>query len=46
MAKEADAIESAVNAVLDDGYRTGDIMQEGKKQVSCSQMGDLVAEKI
>lgn len=46
MAKEADAIENAVNAVLDEGFRTGDIMSDGKKLVSCTEMGALVAEKI
>ncbi len=46
MAQEADAIENAVNKVLDDGFRTGDIMQEGCEKVSCSRMGDLVAERI
>ena len=46
LGKEADAIESAINKVLDEGYRTGDIFVEGLKKVSCSQMGDLVAERI
>lgn len=46
MAEEADAIEAAVNRVLDEGYRTGDIMQEGCKRVSCSEMGDLVAASL
>ena len=46
MAKEADAIESAVDKVLNDGCRTGDIMSEGKTQVSCSEMGDLIAKAI
>ena len=46
MAKVADAIEDAVNNVLDDGFRTGDIMQEGCKKTTCSEMGDLVAERI
>jgi 3-isopropylmalate dehydrogenase len=46
MADEADAIENAVNKVLDDGYRTGDIMQEGMTKVGCKKMGDLVAERI
>lgn len=46
MAKEADCIEAAVSAVLDDGIRTGDIMQEGCRKVTCSEMGDLVAAKI
>jgi 3-isopropylmalate dehydrogenase len=42
MAQEADAIEASVNRVLDEGYRTGDIMQEGCRRVTCSEMGDLV----
>lgn len=46
MAEEADAVEIAVNKVLDEGYRTSDIMQEGCKKVSCSEMGDLVVTKI
>ena len=46
MSEEANAVEKAVDAVLADGYRTGDIMSEGMKCVSCSEMGDLVAQKI
>lgn len=46
MAKEADAIEQAVSGVLDDGFRTGDIMQDGCQKVTCSEMGDLVAARI
>lgn len=46
MAAEADIIENAVNKVLDDGYRTGDIMQKGCKKVTCSEMGDLVVANI
>ncbi len=44
--KEACAIEAAVNSVLDTGYRTGDIMSEGMKQVGTIEMGDLVAAAI
>ncbi len=44
--QEADAIENAVKLVLADGYRTGDIMSDGCTKVSCSQMGDLLAERI
>ena len=44
--KEADAIDAAVKAVLKEGYRTIDIMSEGCTQVGCSQMGDLLAERI
>lgn len=46
MSDEADAVENAINKVLDDGYRTGDIMSEGMKKVSCSEMGSLIAEAI
>lgn len=44
--QEADAIENAVQQVLKEGYRTVDIMSEGCKQVTCSEMGDLIAERI
>ena len=46
MAAEADAVEKAVNDVLDAGYRTADIMSDGHTRVSCSEMGDLVAARI
>ena len=35
-------IENAVNQVLDKGYRTGDIMSEGMKQVGCKEMGEVL----
>ena len=44
--KEADAVEAAVKQVLKDGYRTIDIMDEGKTQVGTIQMGDLICERI
>jgi len=44
--KEASAIEAAVKQVLKDGYRTVDIMDDGKTLVGTKQMGDLVAENI
>jgi 3-isopropylmalate dehydrogenase len=44
--READAVEAAVQKVLSDGFRTGDIMSEGCKKVSTSEMGDLIAERI
>ncbi len=43
---EAKAIEDAVEQVLDEGYRTGDIFAEGMTKVSCTQMGDLVAARV
>ena len=44
--READAIENAVQAVLTEGYRTGDIMSEGCTRVGTCKMGDLIAERI
>ncbi|MDY5985403.1 MAG: 3-isopropylmalate dehydrogenase [Lachnoclostridium sp.] len=44
--KEAEAIENAVEQVLKEGYRTIDIMSEGKKQVGTAEMGDLIAGHI
>jgi 3-isopropylmalate dehydrogenase len=44
--QEAEDIDRAVNAVLNAGYRTPDMMSEGMKKVSCHQMGDLVAAEI
>ena len=44
--KEAKAIENAVSAVLDAGYRTGDIMSDGMKLVGTVEMGNLVVEAI
>ena len=44
--KEASAIENAVLAVLQDGYRTGDIMSEGMKKVGTVEMWKLVMDKI
>lgn len=43
---EATAIERAVENVLDEGYRTFDITQPGKKLVGTSQMGDAIAAAI
>ena len=46
MSKEADAIENAVSAVLDEGFRTADIMSNGCKKVGCSEMGKLIISKL
>lgn len=43
---EARRLEQAVNAVLDAGLRTGDIMQPGCRQVSTRQMGAAVRERL
>mmetsp|Transcript_33292 Transcript_33292/g.53991 ORF Transcript_33292/g.53991 Transcript_33292/m.53991 type:complete len:446 (+) Transcript_33292:1504-2841(+) len=42
----ASRLESAVNTVLDRGYRTGDLMSEGKMLVGCKAMGDLLLEAL
>ena len=46
MREEADAIENAVSAYLDAGYRTADIMSEGMTQVGCSECGKLIIDNI
>ncbi len=46
MMEEADAVEKAVEKVLEEGYRTGDIMSDGCTKVSCSEMGTLIAERV
>ena len=39
---EAERVERAVAQILDDGYRTRDIMQAGKHNVSTREMGSAV----
>ena len=46
MEAEARAIEDAVSAVLDEGWRTGDIAQTGEKVIGCREMGRLIRERI
>lgn len=46
MTEEADAVEAAVAKVLDEGYRTGDIISDGCTAVSCTEMGSLIAERV
>lgn len=46
MNAEADAVENAVKQAIKDGYRTGDIMSDGMKHLSCSEMGSKIAEYI
>ena len=43
---EADALENAVQTVLNDGLRTKDILSEDMKEVSTSQMGDAIISKL
>ena len=43
---EAQAVENAVLAALEQGYRTYDIMSEGRVRVGTKEMGDLIAQKV
>jgi Isocitrate/isopropylmalate dehydrogenase len=40
----ADQLEAAVRHVLDQGYRTGDLMSDGMKKIGCSELGEVVVE--
>ncbi len=44
--REAKAVETAVDEVLQEGYRTYDIMDEDKKKVGTKEMGDLIVGKV
>jgi 3-isopropylmalate dehydrogenase len=48
MLEASDAINSAVEEVLKDGYRTGDIYQDGagEKKVNTVAMGDAIIAKL
>ena len=46
LAEAADAMDAAVEKVLEDGYRTVDIMSEGMTKVGTKEMGDLIAERL
>ncbi|MBI1987672.1 MAG: 3-isopropylmalate dehydrogenase [Nitrospinae bacterium] len=42
----AEAIERSVLRVLEAGYRTSDIYEEGKRRVGTAEMGDLIVREI
>lgn len=44
--EEAAAIDRAINKVLHDGYRTGDIFMPGNTKVTTKEMGELTVERI
>ena len=46
LTKEAEAIEKAVQSVLNDDLRTKDILSDGTKEVSTTQMGDAIISKL
>jgi len=46
LSKEADAVETAVKAVLAKGYRTPDIMVPGMKPIGTKEAGNLIIQEI
>jgi 3-isopropylmalate dehydrogenase len=46
MEDEAAMVERAVGRALDDGLRTGDIMQPGMQRVSTTQMGEAIVARL
>ena len=46
LTNEYAAIESAIQRVLDNGYRTADIYVDGMKKVGCREMARLIADEI
>lgn len=44
--REAAVVENAVEAAINRGYRTFDIMSEGKTKVGTKEMGDVIAQRI
>ncbi len=46
MGDDAELVETAVQNVLEQGLRTGDIMEDGMTLVSCAQMGEAVTAAL
>jgi len=46
LGSEAQMVEDSVLAVLEEGYRTYDIMEQGKLRTGTNEMGDLIARRI
>ena len=46
MGREADLVDAAIAKVLDQGLRTGDIMQPGMTKVGTSQMGKAIVDEL
>ena len=44
--KAADLIESAIDKVLSEGFRTADLRDNTSKLISCSEMGQRIIEEI
>jgi 3-isopropylmalate dehydrogenase len=46
LGEEAEKIERAVASVLDHGYRTADLKEDGKILVGTRQMGELILQRL
>ena len=46
LGKEADLVEKAISAVLDQGLRTKDIAAQGQNAVSTTEMGDAILKTV
>ncbi len=46
MQEESAAVDAAVDRALDEGYRTADIMSDGCKKVSTTEMGEIIASFV
>jgi len=46
LGEEADMLERAITSVLDQGLRTGDIMQEGMSRVGTDEMGKAIVAAL
>lgn len=46
LVKENEAIEQAIQSVLDEGYRTADIYSDGMKKIGGAEMADRIANAI
>ena len=46
MDEAANQIEESIKNVLDSGFRTADIFEEGSKKVGCKEMGSLISKEL
>jgi 3-isopropylmalate dehydrogenase len=46
MTQATDIIEKAIERSLEQGYRTQDILSEGKELVSCTKMSDIILNNV
>ena len=44
--QEAMLVEEAINSLLAEGFRSADIMEAGMRRLSCSQIGEIICQKI